>query len=111
MQLLWEAPDIIGFQEVIHHQLTDLASLLPEYGFVGVGRDDGKDAGEVRLQLAHPRSLRLMYICSFRLFRFSTTSQTASHCLPLLLTRRCPPPCRQRIDLLDTSHFWLSECV
>ena len=46
-QVLWEAPDVIGFQEVQHHQLLDLANLLPDYGYVGVGRDDGKEAGEV----------------------------------------------------------------
>ncbi len=38
---------MLGFQEVQHHQLLDLANLLPEYAFVGVGRDDGKEAGEV----------------------------------------------------------------
>ena len=40
-------PDILGFQEVLHGQLGDLAALLGEgYGYVGVGRDDGKEAGE-----------------------------------------------------------------
>lgn len=30
-----------------HNQLLDLAALLgPSYGHVGVGRDDGKEAGE-----------------------------------------------------------------
>ncbi|WRT65727.1 uncharacterized protein IL334_002675 [Kwoniella shivajii] len=39
--------DIIGFQEVLHDQLLDLQHLLgPVYGHVGVGRDDGKQAGE-----------------------------------------------------------------
>ncbi|WWC68613.1 uncharacterized protein I206_102543 [Kwoniella pini CBS 10737] len=39
--------DIIGFQEVLHDQLSDLQDLLgDEYGHVGVGRDDGKESGE-----------------------------------------------------------------
>jgi len=39
-------PDIIGLQEVLHHQLQDLLTALPCYGYVGVGRDDGKTKGE-----------------------------------------------------------------
>jgi endonuclease/exonuclease/phosphatase family metal-dependent hydrolase len=34
------------FQEVLHNQLIDLKAMLPEYSYVGVGRDDGKEAGE-----------------------------------------------------------------
>ena len=37
---------IIGFQEVLHNQLLDLLQLLPNYTYVGVGRDDGKTQGE-----------------------------------------------------------------
>lgn len=38
--------DIFGTQEVLHHQLNDLLKVLPDYGYVGVGRDDGKTEGE-----------------------------------------------------------------
>ena len=38
--------DIVGFQEVLHKQLLDLLHLLPNYTYVGVGRDDGKTQGE-----------------------------------------------------------------
>ncbi len=38
--------DILGTQEGLIHQLNDLKSLLPEYNYIGVGRDDGKSAGE-----------------------------------------------------------------
>lgn len=41
-----EAPDIIGMQEVLLHQKHDLQTALPEYTLIGVGRDDGADAGE-----------------------------------------------------------------
>jgi endonuclease/exonuclease/phosphatase family metal-dependent hydrolase len=33
-------------QEVLDSQITDLTAGLPEYGYFGVGRDDGKKAGE-----------------------------------------------------------------
>jgi endonuclease/exonuclease/phosphatase family metal-dependent hydrolase len=39
-------PHIVGLQEVLISQLRDLRELLPEYGWVGVGRDDGREAGE-----------------------------------------------------------------
>src|SRR5687768_7487808 len=39
-------PDLIGLQEVLHHQLTDLLENLPAYTYIGVGRDDGKTKGE-----------------------------------------------------------------
>jgi endonuclease/exonuclease/phosphatase family metal-dependent hydrolase len=39
-------PDVIGLQEVLHHQLTDLLQNLPAYSYIGVGRDDGNTKGE-----------------------------------------------------------------
>lgn len=39
-------PDLIGAQEVLHHQLQDMCQRLPEYEAVGVGREDGKEKGE-----------------------------------------------------------------
>jgi endonuclease/exonuclease/phosphatase family metal-dependent hydrolase len=41
-----QRPDIAVFQEVLVHQLEDLKQMLPEYRYVGVGRDDGLKAGE-----------------------------------------------------------------
>jgi len=41
-----EKPDIIGIQEALHGQAADLWASLPDYEFFGVGRDDGKIAGE-----------------------------------------------------------------
>lgn len=38
--------DIFGVQEALYNQMQDLLTLLPEYSYVGVGRDDGKQAGE-----------------------------------------------------------------
>lgn len=38
--------DIFGCQEVTKPQLDDMLERLPGYSYVGVGRDDGKEAGE-----------------------------------------------------------------
>ena len=38
--------DILGAQEVLHGQLTDILNSLSGYSYVGVGRDDGKEKGE-----------------------------------------------------------------
>ena len=37
---------VVGMQEVLKRQLDDLKARLPEFEFHGVGRDDGKEAGE-----------------------------------------------------------------
>ena len=39
-------PDLLGVQEALAFQVDELRAALPAYGFVGVGRDDGKRAGE-----------------------------------------------------------------
>ncbi len=38
--------DIFGTQELLYHQIMDLHKDLPEYDYYGIGRDDGKQAGE-----------------------------------------------------------------
>ena len=38
--------DVFGTQEGLPNQIADLAKLLPEYNYYGLGRDDGKDGGE-----------------------------------------------------------------
>lgn len=38
--------DLLGAQEVLKNQLEDLVAMLPHHNFIGVGRDDGKEAGE-----------------------------------------------------------------
>jgi endonuclease/exonuclease/phosphatase family metal-dependent hydrolase len=39
-------PDILGVQEARDLQIVDFREALPEYGFYGLGRDDGKTEGE-----------------------------------------------------------------
>jgi endonuclease/exonuclease/phosphatase family metal-dependent hydrolase len=38
--------DIFGTQECLYHQVQDISKALPEYDYYGIGRDDGKHAGE-----------------------------------------------------------------
>lgn len=40
------APDVLGLQEALRSQLDLLRDSLPAYAQLGVGRDDGKQAGE-----------------------------------------------------------------
>lgn len=39
-------PDIVGLQEVLPDQVDDLVARLPDFDWVGVGRDDGVRKGE-----------------------------------------------------------------
>lgn len=57
-------PDVIGLQEALRFQIDELLAAFPAYSSLGVGRDDGKDAGEhaavlyrkARLKPAAPKS-------------------------------------------------------
>lgn len=40
------SPDVFGTQEGLYGQLQDLATDLPDYNWIGVGRDDGRRKGE-----------------------------------------------------------------
>ena len=42
----FEAFDIFGTQEVRKHQLDDMLAAMPDYDYIGVGRDHGDDRGE-----------------------------------------------------------------
>lgn len=45
-QINFESPDVLGMQEVLVGQLHDFQRFLDNYSYIGVGRDDGKEAGE-----------------------------------------------------------------
>lgn len=45
-QINFMAPEIFGTQEVLYGQLQDMKRSLDGYDYIGVGRDDGKRAGE-----------------------------------------------------------------
>src|SRR3546814_15498744 len=47
------APDLVGMQEVLLHQKQQIEADLPTYRFVGVARDDGRQAGQYSM-LGYP---------------------------------------------------------
>lgn len=53
-------PDVVGLQEVLVSQLNDLKAMLPDYGVIGCGRDDGKEQGEYSAILYHKSKLVLL---------------------------------------------------
>lgn len=42
-----EAPSAFGLQEALYDQVRYISRAFPEYGWVGVGRDDGRNGGEI----------------------------------------------------------------
>jgi endonuclease/exonuclease/phosphatase family metal-dependent hydrolase len=45
-QILFHDVHLLGVQEALHGQMTDLLERLPRFKYKGVGRDDGKEKGE-----------------------------------------------------------------
>lgn len=57
--------DIVGVQEALPNQMEDLVKNLPQYGYIGVGRDDGKSKGEFSAILFKKNRLRVSRNGSF----------------------------------------------
>lgn len=73
--------DIIGLQEALRFQIDELLAAMPGYKAVGVGRDDGREAGEhVAILYRHSR-----------------------------LALEPPVPHRPGRSTATHGHFWLSE--
>ena len=45
-QILFHKIELLGVQEALHDQMLDLQQRLPQFKYVGGGRDDGKTKGE-----------------------------------------------------------------
>jgi endonuclease/exonuclease/phosphatase family metal-dependent hydrolase len=45
-QVLFHETHILGVQEALHDQMTDLGARLSSFKYIGTGRDDGKQKGE-----------------------------------------------------------------
>lgn len=52
--------DIFGTQEGHHHQLEELKEMMPEYDYIGVGRDDGAQGGEYAAIFYKPSRFELL---------------------------------------------------
>ncbi len=81
-------PDVAGLQEVLVGQLHDLEQRLPDYAWVGVGRDDGMDAGEFSPILYRPDRLELVETGTFWLSQTpdSVGSRSWDAALPRIAT-------------------------
>jgi endonuclease/exonuclease/phosphatase family metal-dependent hydrolase len=54
------APTVLGVQEALRFQLDEIARELPQYDEIGVGRDDGVEAGEYSAILYDRRVLTVL---------------------------------------------------
>ncbi|KAK9260597.1 Endonuclease/exonuclease/phosphatase [Lipomyces tetrasporus] len=59
-EFAFNRPDVFCVQEALKRQVYDLAELLPDYAWVGVGRDDGKEAGEYEAIFYRKNSIKLI---------------------------------------------------
>ena len=78
--------DFIGGQEVQHHQLTYLLEHLKGYSYIGVGRDDGKQAGEYSCIFYKKDKFEVLQQSTFWL---STTPDTVSKGWDAAIVRVC----------------------
>ncbi len=53
-------PDVVGLQEGRLHQVADLVRALPDFAWLGVGRDDGASLGEFAAIFYRPDRLALL---------------------------------------------------
>ena len=59
-QIEWLRPDLFGLQEVTPDQRADIGADLPNYRFIGGGRDDGRDKGEASPLAFDPKKFELL---------------------------------------------------
>jgi endonuclease/exonuclease/phosphatase family metal-dependent hydrolase len=85
-QLRFHAPDVFGIQEGLKSQLDFLQEQLPDYTCVGVGRDDGREAGEYSALFFRTDRFRALESGTFWL---STTPDTVSKGWDAALPRIC----------------------
>lgn len=79
--------DLVGLQEALDGQIRELLDALPQYGVVGVGRDDGRTRGEYAAILYRRDRFR---VSDAGTFWFSDTPETvASKSWGNSITRIC----------------------
>lgn len=79
-------PQFVGMQEVLLNQLEYLDEHLPDYGYIGVGRDDGKQKGEYSPILYNSQHFELK---SANTFWLSPTPEKVSKGWDAALERIC----------------------
>jgi endonuclease/exonuclease/phosphatase family metal-dependent hydrolase len=94
--------DIVGMQEVLDHQRTQLLADLPGFASIGVGRDDGQKAGEYSPIFYKEERFRLLNSGTFWL---SPTPDVPSKGWDAALNRICTYA--QFFDLESKESFWV----
>ncbi len=94
--------EIIGMQEVLDHQREQLLTDLPGFVSIGVGRDDGKKAGEYSPIFFKEERFRLLTSGTFWL---SPTPDMPSKGWDAALNRICTYA--QFVDLQSKDTFWV----
>ncbi len=102
-QLKAESPDVLGLQEALAGQLDEIVEAMPEYGRLGVGRDDGVSAGEHSAILY--RRDRLGVLQSGTFWLSDTLDVIASKTWGNRITRVCTYALFQ--DRLNQRSFWV----
>lgn len=69
-QALYHQVQLLGVQEALHEQMLDLKQYLPQFKYIGGGRDDGKEKGEYSAILYDTTQLQLL---DNKMFWLSTT--------------------------------------
>ena len=95
-------PDFIGGQEVTHGQLIDLTDRLPNYSFIGVGRDDGKEKGEYSCIFYKKEKYKLLQQSTFWL---SPTPDSISKGWDAAIVRVCTYGLFK--DIKTKKQFWV----
>ena len=79
-------PNFVGLQEALHHQVVYVDTMLANYDFIGVGRDDGKQAGEYTPLFYNKDKFRLL---NYDTFWLSETPEEPSVGWDAALERIC----------------------
>lgn len=59
-EIAFYEPDFLGVQEALHSQMEYLDEKLPQYSYIGVGRDDGKTKGEYSAIFYHTDRVKML---------------------------------------------------
>jgi len=79
--------DLLGVQEALKDQMDDLSQLLPEFNWIGAGRDDGREKGEYSSILFRKERFALLQQRTFWLS--ATPEQAGSIGWDAAITRVC----------------------
>lgn len=94
--------DIVGIQEGLHNQVTYLNSALPDFSYLGVGRDDGKEKGEYTAIFYNTNKFKVLKTNTFWL---SETPEKVSVGWDAALERICTYALFEDLD--TKKQFWV----